>query len=66
MTALHHRTPAPQAESAGSQVLVLAERTDLARIRRRPLDVDAWWREGALSGDPSIIGPFDDRERAAA
>jgi HD-like signal output (HDOD) protein len=51
--ASHHRQPPPEFPDPLTEVLWLAERVDLAAIQGRPLDLDALWREGALSGDPT-------------
>lgn len=47
----HHRTPLPTAPDVLGEVLYLAERADLARLRGEPLDLAAVWTAGELGGD---------------
>ena len=57
--AAHHRTSvqsvpsAPSAPDRLTEVIWLAERVDIATVRRQPIDLPALWRAGNLSGDPA-------------
>ncbi len=52
--AQHHRQPAVEGMPA-SEVLFLAERIDLARVRQQPVRLDLWWQEGRLEGDRAKV-----------
>jgi HD-like signal output (HDOD) protein len=52
--AAHHRTPAPTAPDRLTEVIWLAERLDIASVRRQPIDLTALWLAGNLTGDPEI------------
>lgn len=49
--ARHHRSPVPSERDQRSELLFVAERTDLSKSRGEDSDLDAWWRDGALSGE---------------
>ena len=42
---------------ARGELLFLAERTDLSRIKGRPLDAEGWWRDGLLATPRTVIEP---------
>ncbi|MDQ2889466.1 MAG: HDOD domain-containing protein [Gemmatimonadota bacterium] len=67
--ASHHRHPVPEATSSMSEVLFVAERTEHALSGIIPRDVQGWWTEGAISGDPArvedLISAYTSRELAA-
>ncbi len=47
--ATHHRSPLPSERDPRSELLYVAERTDLARHGDAAPDFEAWWRDGVLS-----------------
>ena len=57
--AAHHRTSvqsvpsAPSAPDRLTEVVWLAERVDIAAVRKQPIDLRALWQSGNLSGDPA-------------
>ena len=53
--ASHHRRPVPEFHYPLTELLWLAERVDLMSIQGQPIDLDALWREGGLSGDPTPV-----------
>jgi HD-like signal output (HDOD) protein len=55
--ATHHRAPVPEVFDARGELLFVAERTDLARARGRPLDLDLWWRDGMLATPRERVEP---------
>ncbi|MBK6487730.1 MAG: HDOD domain-containing protein [Gemmatimonadetes bacterium] len=55
--ATHHRSPVPEMFDARGELLFLAERTDLSRIKGRPLDAEGWWRDGLLATPRTVIEP---------
>lgn len=46
----HHREPAPEHPDVLSEVIFVAEKYDLATQRGLPVELDAWWEAGALTG----------------
>jgi HD-like signal output (HDOD) protein len=54
--ATHHRAVPPRTADAFTEVVFLAERTDIARARGKPLDVERWWREGDLATSFAAVG----------
>ncbi|MCO4101407.1 hypothetical protein [Gemmatimonas sp.] len=63
----HHRlgTERPSANPM-AEAVYLAERADHAEQRGEPLDLEAVWRQGWLSGTPAAAAAFRDEMRAAA
>lgn len=55
--ATHHRSPVPEMFDARGELLFVAERTDLSRIKGRPFDLEGWWRDGLLITSRSSIEP---------
>ena len=53
--ATHHRAPVPQERDALSEVLFLSERCDLLAQKGKPIELDALWRDGALSGSRPMV-----------
>ena len=51
----HHRSPVPQFADPLGEVIFLAERIDLAAVNGKPLDLDALWESGGLTGDASVL-----------
>ena len=51
----HHRDPVPHHHDALGEVIYLAEKLDLAAINGIPVDLDALWVHGGLSGDSSAV-----------
>ena len=47
--ATHHRRPVPEEIDHGSELLYVAERVDLASVRRQEIDWDQLWADGQLS-----------------
>jgi HD-like signal output (HDOD) protein len=65
----HHRSPIPTAEDRMSEALFVAERAEHALSGVIPKDVQAWWNEGAISGDSArvdeLISAYSESELAA-
>lgn len=65
----HHRNPIPAVEDRMSEVLFIAERAEHALSGVIPRDVAAWWYEGAITGDATLvedlISAYSERELAA-
>jgi len=53
--ASHHRDPAPAGPDPLTEVIWLAERTDLAARRGGPIDLAAFWPTPGLGADPDAI-----------
>ena len=51
----HHRDPVPGYPDPLSEVLHLAEKLDLAAVNARPLDLEAAWETGELTGDLAMV-----------
>src|SRR5689334_1845316 len=56
--ARHHRRPIPEGREPLTEVLWLAERLDLARIRGVAPDLGAWWKEGQLRAELAAVAPI--------
>jgi putative nucleotidyltransferase with HDIG domain len=56
--ARHHRQPAPEQLEPLIELLHIAERADLARVRHEALDLRLWWREGTLRSDAGTVEPL--------
>jgi len=67
--ARHHREPPPVVDDRLSGVVHLAEKIDMAHVKSVPLDLDAAWSAGRLTGDLDAVRELlEDRsaeERAA-
>ena len=65
----HHRNPVPTIENRMSEALFVAERAEHSLSGVIPRDVQAWWAEGGISGDPArveeLISAYTERELAA-
>ena len=63
----HHRTPVPENGDPLSEVVYLAERLDLERLRGTAPDLPAMWQAGALTGDlDRVRSMFAEPEQQAA
>ncbi|MCC6928463.1 MAG: HDOD domain-containing protein [Gemmatimonadaceae bacterium] len=58
--ATHHRSPVPEMYDPRCELLYLAERIDLARVRGRPVELERWWKDGL------VVTPLDTIERGVA
>jgi HD-like signal output (HDOD) protein len=48
---IHHRRTVPDAHDAGSELIYVVERLDLARLRGQEIDWDALWADGRLAAE---------------
>ena len=67
--AAHHRSPIPTTEDRMSEVLFVAERAEHSLSGVIPRDVQGWWAEGGISGDPEradeLLSAYSESELAA-
>lgn len=65
----HHRNPVPAVENRMTEALFVAERAEHSLSGVIPRDVQRWWNDGAISGDPAhveeLISAYSEQELAA-
>lgn len=62
----HHRLEGAAVLAPLAEVIFVAERVDLAQYRNQPIDLDAIWAHGNLSGTPARAADVLQRVRDAA